>query len=127
MSDKYKLEDGRTLRVINGNILVEQVPLPDRYKGSSIIINRAKEDATAVGIVRAVSLMWSKKGTQYAIPGLEPGVKVAFLWFYAERHTNQQLKARLGENLILLKWEDISLVWPATHDYEISDIASMGV
>lgn len=125
----YRLPDGRMFRVLNGNILVERIALPRTYKDSNIIINREKEDATAIGIVRAVSHLWSKKGQKpVPIDGIEPGLKVAFLWFYAERHTNRQVQQCLGENLVLLKWQDISLVWdPKIRDYEISDIVSNGV
>lgn len=123
----YKLPDGRTFRVVGPNILVERVSLPQVSKGG-IIIRREKEDATAIGIVRAVGRLDTKKGAKkIGIDGIEPGMKVAFLWFYAERHTNLQIRERIGDNLVVLKWEDISLVWdPKVQDYEISDIASMG-
>lgn len=123
----YKLPDGRSLRVVGSNILVERIALPNPSKGG-LIINRAKEDATAVGIVRAVGHLYARKGGK-AVPidGIEPGMKVAFLWFYAERHTNLQIRQRIGDSFVFLKWEDISLVWdPSVRDYEISDICSMG-
>ncbi len=122
----YRLPDGRIFRVVGSNILVERIPLQQVSPGG-IIIRREKEDATAIGIIRAVGHIHTKKGNEVNIRDVEPGMKCAFLWFYAERHTNQQIQARIGENLILLKWEDISLVWdPKVHDYEISDIVSLG-
>jgi co-chaperonin GroES (HSP10) len=127
----FQLLDGRMMRVLGNNILVERVKLPDTYRGSSIIIDRQKEDATAIGIIRAVGRHAVKKprpdGPEYVpIDVLEPGMKCAFLWFYAERHTNLQIQERLGQSLLILKWEDISFAWDASEEHEVSGICSMG-
>lgn len=126
----FKLLDGRTLRVIGNNILVERIKLDETYKNSPIIVDRQKEDATAIGIIRAVGRHAVKKpapgGPEYIpIDVLEPGMKCAFLWFYAERHTNLQIQERLGQSLIILKWEDISFAWSGDEEHEVSDIRSM--
>jgi len=126
----FQLHDGRTVRVIGNNILVERVKLPETYKNTKIIIDRQKEDATAIGIIRAVGTLAVVKpgdGPQrMPLFGLEPGMKCAFLWFYAERHTNLQIQERLGQSLIVLKWEDISFVWPGNEEHDVSGICSMG-
>ena len=129
--NKHTLPDGRVFRVLNDNILVERVKLPETYSGGRIIVNREKEDATAIGIVRAVGMHAVKKPapggpTHVPIDDLVPGMYCAFLWFYAERHTNQQISRMLGDGLIILKWEDIGLYWPADEKHEISDIRSNG-
>lgn len=129
--NRFKLPDGRTLRVLGDNILVERIELGETYKDSSIIVNRQKEDATAIGIIRAVGthavLKPREDGPQrIPIDILEPGMKCSFLWFYAERHTNLQVQARIGKNIVFLKASDIGLVWPSDEDYEVSDIKSLG-
>lgn len=128
--NKFKLPDGRMLRVVGDNILVERIKLPETYKDSPIIVNRQKEDATAIGVIRAVGMHAVLKpgdGPQrIPIDVLEPGMNCSFLWFYAERHTNLQVQERIGENLIFLKASDISLIWPAGEEHEISDIKSLG-
>lgn len=121
-----KLPDGRTLRVIGNNILVERIPVPTKTAGGIIISNPEREDATALGIIRAVGRLVTKKGTEVPIDVLEPGMKCAFLWFYAERHTNQMVQQVIGENFVFLKWEDISLIWPADEEHAVSDIKSLG-
>lgn len=125
--NSYTIPGGLTVRPYGSNILVERIILPRTYKDTNIIIEREKEDATAIGIVRAVGHLWAKK-TGVKVPlGLEPGMKVAFLWFYAERHTNKKIQQVIGENFVFLKWEDISLAWdPGVQDHEISDIRSLG-
>lgn len=125
--NQYTLPDGRVLRVANDWILVERIPVPTKTAGGLFIPNPEREDATALGIIRAVGHLTAKKtGAPVPIDTLEPGLMCAFLWFYAERHTNQQIQQRIGENFIFLKWEDISLVWPASEPHTISDIRSMG-
>lgn len=125
--DSYQIPDGPLVRPYGSYILVERIELGETYKNSSIIVAREKEDATAIGIVRAVGKMYSKKNGRPLPIDLEPGLKVAFLWFYAERHTNQKIQQVIGKNFIFLKWEDISLAWdPKICDYEITDIKSMG-
>lgn len=127
----FTLPDGRTLRIIGDNILVERIRLPNTYKDSTIIVNREKEDATAIGIIRAVGQHPVKRPREdgpvsIPIDILEPGMNCAFLWFYAERHTNLQVQERIGDNLIFLKASDITLIWPKGEEHEISDIKSLG-
>ena len=123
--NKFILPDGRALHVIGSNILVQRVELPQVSPGGIIFTDRQKEDATAMGIIRAVGHLETKKGVQVPLD-VEVGMHCAFLWFYAERHTNQQVRERIGDDLIFLKWEDITLVWSAEDHYDICDIRSMG-
>lgn len=121
-----KLPDGRTLRVLGNNILVERIPVPTKTAGGIILSNPEREDATALGIVRAVGHITTAKGVEVPIDVMEPGMMCAFLWFYAERHTNKMIQQVIGENLVFLKWEDISLIWPADEPHTVSDIKSLG-
>lgn len=125
--NRYTTPDGTTVVVVGNNILVERIKLPTTTASGIVLPNAHREDATAIGIVRAVGQHTAKKGDRRTpIDGLEPGVMCAFLWFYAERHTNQRVQECLGENLVFLKWEDISLIWPADEPHVISDIRSGG-
>lgn len=126
----FKLPDGRTFRVLGDNILVQRIKLPETYEGGRIIVRREKEDATAVGRILAVgkhAVIKPKPGGPAHIPIdiLEPGMMCAFLWFYAERHTNQLVSELLGEGIITLKPSDISLVWAGNEKHEVSDIKSL--
>lgn len=127
----YQLPDGQRFTVVGDNILVERIELPRTYAGGLIVVNREKEDATAIGIVRAVGELAVKKpkdGDPMTVPiepALVPGARCAFLWFYAQRHTNIMVQHSLGNNFILLKAADIALVWPAEEEHEIADIRSM--
>lgn len=128
--NKFKLEDGRTIRILGDNILVQRIKLPETYEGGKIIVRREKEDATAIGKILAVGKHAVIKPkvdgpTHIPIDILEPGMMCAFLWFYAERHTNQLISGTLGEGIITLKPPDIALVWQGNEKYEVSDIQSL--
>jgi len=130
-SNKFELKDGRTIRVLGDNILVQRIKLPETYEGGKIIVRREKEDATAIGRILAVGKHTVIKPkpdgpTHIPIDILEPGMMCAFLWFYAERHTNQLVSELLGEGIIALKPPDISLVWSGNEKHEVSDIKSLG-
>ncbi len=138
----YELPNGRTLRIITAQILVERIPLPGvdpatgmlTTKSGIVIPNPHREDPTAIGIIRAVGHLWksgpkNEDGEREPVMvqlDCEPGMKCCFLWFYAETHTNQMIAKLLGDNFIMLKWEDIGLVWPGNEEHEVSDIRSMG-
>lgn len=107
---------------MGSNILVERIAV-EKVSAGGIIINPEREDATALGVVRAVGAITTKDGGTAPID-IVPGERCCFLWFYAERHTNKQVQQRIGENFVFLKWEDISLVWPADEPHTISDIKS---
>lgn len=140
--NKYKLPDGRYFRVNGAQILVERIPLPGvdekgmlTTKGGIIIPLAHRDDPTAIGIIRAVGYLWKpgpknengERGEPVKVSlDCEPGMKCCFLWFYAESQTNQLIQKILGDNFIVLKWEDIGLVWPGNEDHHVSDIRSMG-
>lgn len=142
MSDQYILPNGLSYRTINAQVLVERIKLPGyddatgmvKTPAGIFIPNPEREDPTAIGIVRAVGYLWKPgpkdengERTPVKVPlDIEVGMKCSFLWFYAETHTNQMVKLLLGENFILLKWEDIGLCWPGDEDHIISDMKSMG-
>lgn len=122
---RFTLPDGRVLRVMNNSILVERIPLSKMTSSGLYIPNPEKEDATAVGIVRAVGHHRTKRGGNLVpIDGVEPGMYCAFLWFYAEHHSNKSIQKQIGDNFVFLKWEDISLVWPADEEHTVSNLRS---
>ena len=119
----YTLPDGRVLRVMNNNILVERLPLPKVTASGLHLPNPEKEDVTAVGVIRAVGKLRAKEdGELVPISGVEPGMYCAFPWLYAVQHTNKRVQQHLGENFLFLKWDDILLVWPEGETPNISDI-----
>ncbi len=122
----FTLPDGKRFRVVGSHILVQRVPVAKVSAGGIFLHNPEKEDATALGVIRAVGVLHNKDGEDVPIDRLAPGMKCAYLWFYSERHTNQQVRQRLGDDFVLLKWEDILLVWEANEEYVVSDIVSNG-
>lgn len=141
MSNRYGLPSGEFFKIINERVLVERIRRPGvddqgmLHTKSGILIPHAhRDDPTAIGIVRAVGYLWKQtkpnaNGERQSVKvplDCEPGMKCSFLWFYAETHTNQMIQKILGDNFILLKWEDIGLVWPGNEDHEVSDMRSLG-
>jgi co-chaperonin GroES (HSP10) len=124
--NSYQIPGGQLITVVGSGILVERVPVAKVSPGGIFLHNPEKEDGTALGIIRAVGHLTTKKGAKQPIDRLVPGMKCAFLWFYAERHTNQQIRQRIGDDFVFLKWEDIILVWEADEEYRVSDIVSNG-
>ena len=125
MSDalSYMLPDGRVLRVMNNNILVERLPLSKMTASGLYMPNPEKEDATAIGIIRAVGRIETKKGgKRVPISGLKPGMRCVFPWLYAVQHTNKRIQQQIGENFLFLKWDDILLVWPDDEEHTVSDV-----
>jgi len=130
--DTYVFPDGRKFRVLGRNILVRRVSPPERSQGGILLVDGGKgSDGTEVGIILAVGHITAKKtGVRIPLsevePGLTPGQMCSYLWFYSERHTNINLRARLGHDVSIIQPEDIGLVWPATEPYVVSGIQSMG-
>lgn len=135
----YRLPNGTIYKVINERVLVERVQLPGmddhgmRKVGGIWRPNEHREDPTAIGIVRAVGYLHKHPKLEDGSRGhikvpldIEVGMNCAFLWFYAETQTNIMLRNTIGDNFLLLKWEDIGLCWPAGEQHEVSDIRSLG-
>lgn len=135
----YQLPNGQLFRCINERILVERVPIPGtdhqgmRLQGGVWRPLAHREDPTAIGIVRAVGFLHKHpklengERTQIRVQlDIEVGMRCAFLWFYAETQTNQMISEILGDNFVLLKWEDIGLCWPDDENHMVSDIRSLG-
>lgn len=124
MTQTYEIPGVGAVTVVGSNILVQRIPRARETKGG-IILNQEAFDATAHGIIRAVGVNRTEEGDTYPIPDLEPGMKCAFLWFYAERHTNKSVRSILGDDFMFLKAADIVVVWGAEEDHVIEDIKSM--
>jgi len=139
--NKYVLPNGESFKIINAQVLVERIQRPGvddkgmlHLESGIVIPNAHRDDPTAIGIIRAVGHLWKQtkpdaNGKRHLVKvplDCEPGMKCSFLWFYAETHTNQMVQKVLGENFILLKWEDIGLVWPGDEDHFVSDMRSLG-
>ncbi len=121
---EYTLPSGEVVKVVGSNILVERIPR-SRESAGGIILNQEAFDATAHGIIRAIGVNHTDEGIPYPIPDVEVGMRCAFLWFHAERHTNQNVRAILGDNFIFLKAADLIVVWPEGEQYDVQDIKSM--
>ena len=120
----FQIPNGPLVSVVGNNILVERIAVDKVSKGGILIPGIEKEDATAIGIIRAVGQITTKEGGVAPIDSIVPGMKCFYLWFYAERHTNKSAQHRLTENFLFLKWEDIVLVCDADDQYEVTDIRS---
>lgn len=125
--NSHTLSDGRTIRLVSRYILVERQPPPERSAGGIILIDGGKlSDGTEIGKVLAVGYQETKKGKRFPIRDIVPGMMCSYLWFYSETHSNQGMRARLGDNISLIRPEDIGVVWDGDETHTVSDIVSMG-
>jgi co-chaperonin GroES (HSP10) len=99
------------------NILVKRTPLPKVTAGGIYLANPEHVDATAHGVIVAVG-----PGKNGISPGVESGLRCAYLWHYAESHKNKLLQKRLGEDYVFLKADDIILVWDEEDVCQVSDM-----
>jgi co-chaperonin GroES (HSP10) len=128
MTDRYTTPSGRTIHLVGRWILVERQPPPEVSKGGIVLVDGGKlSDGTEIGKIVAIGYEEPKKGPRRPIRDLKVGLMCSYLWFYSESHTNQGMRARLGEeNLSIIKPEDIGLVWEPEDNHTVSDIVSLG-
>jgi len=116
MSDTYTTASGVKIRVIGDNVLVLADEPPDRSKSGLVIYpDGAMTHVFNTGVVVAVGYVWhktSKGRVKVPVPGLETGLRVAFIRFLAEQNTNKQVRVLANEDLLRIKASDVVLVIP---------------
>lgn len=111
--DTFVTESGVSIRMLHNNILV-RIDKPSEKSRSGMILypSGAMEHANNTGTIVAFGYEYAPKGTEpRPIHGLEVGLKVLFVRFLAEQHTNETVRELLGEDLIRLQPNDIQLVY----------------
>ena len=123
MKDTYKLPDGRSIRVLNDNILV-QLDNPDELSRGGIYLPRGSyEHPYSTGRVMAVGyhhgVERNEEGkivgqTKTPIAGLEVGDGIFCIRFLDQQDSNRTLQRDFGAGLIRIKPTDVMFVF----DYE---------
>uniref|UniRef100_A0A7C3WM70 10 kDa chaperonin n=1 Tax=Dictyoglomus turgidum TaxID=513050 RepID=A0A7C3WM70_9BACT len=78
--------------------------------GGIIMPDDAHQDAIGYGIVEAVGPGYWRDGRYLSIEevdGLKVGMKVSFIKFLKDTHTNEGIRNRIGDDLILIDTKDI--------------------
>jgi co-chaperonin GroES (HSP10) len=111
--DVHVFEDGTRLRVVGDSILVNpDIPADRTASGLILYPDGSMEHVLNTGTVLAFGTTRPKrKGQPVPIPGLEKGLKLAFVRFVAEQDSNKQLRIRY-RGVIRLKVSDVLVVYP---------------
>lgn len=109
--DTYTTSEGTKIRIL-GNRLLVKIDEPPKQSSSGLIIypSGAMEHVNNTGTILAFGTIW--KGVErIPIPGLEVGMKVMFVRFLADQHTNKNIQHVLGTGLIQLAPSDVQLLY----------------
>jgi co-chaperonin GroES (HSP10) len=115
--DTYVTPEGKKIRIL-GNRLLVRIDKPQEMTSSGLIIyaSGAMEHVNNTATILAFGTIWNGN-ERIPIPGLEVGLKIMFVRFLAEQHTNQNIRHILGEDLIQLAPSDVQLLYtPDEHD-----------
>lgn len=118
--DTYVHTDGTKFRVMGNNILVRMDPLPTHTVSGLIEMpGAAIEHIVHTGTILAFGCL---RTDDYDIPmpGIEVGLRCAFLRFHKEQHSNLQLRKIIDENIIKVGWTDLYIVWPAGETHVVT-------
>jgi co-chaperonin GroES (HSP10) len=109
--DTYTTPEGTKIRIL-GNRLLVKIDEPPKSSSSGLIVypNGAMEHVNNTGTILAFGTIW-KGAERIPIPGLEVGLKVVFVRFLAEQHTNKNIQHTLGAGMIQLAPSDIQLLY----------------
>lgn len=118
--NEYETPDGRVVRLINDDVLVKIDP-PRETSSGGIIIPDTVGDRGDAGILTTGTVLaygffeiGGKKGRPFKripIPELSVGMKVVFIRYYAEQHSNKQIQYRLEEGVIKMNAPDFMLAF----------------
>lgn len=118
--NEYRAPDGRVVRLINDDVLVKMDPPRERSSGG-IVIPDTVGDRGDAGILTTGTILaygfvklGGKNGLppiRMPIPEMSVGLKVVFIRYYAEQHSNQQIQYRLEEGVIRMKPLDFMLAF----------------
>lgn len=114
--NEYMTKNGK-LRLINHRVLVKTDPAQDRSSSGLIHFpDGAMEHTLKTGTIVAFGFM--REGFEQKpvtknvpIPGLEVGMKCAFVRFLEKHHSNVQLQEMLDEDLMIVQPSDLLLVF----------------
>ena len=110
------------VRPINDWVLVKMDDLPEQRGGILLTVD------SSANTVRTATVLKVGKGKRtgegyYRHPGVKPGEKVAFFRWHQEHKPGKQLAAymaEVGDDLGLLKAEDILFAYDATDNIEVT-------
>jgi co-chaperonin GroES (HSP10) len=111
-SDTYVLPDGRKVRMMNKNLLVK-IDKPAEKTASGLVLypGGAMEHANNTGTILAFGYEYDENGERIPLRDLEVGLKVLFVRFLADQHTNEQIREMFGEDIIRLQPSDVFFVY----------------
>lgn len=109
--DTYTTPEGTKIRILGNRLLVKIDELA-KTSASGLIVypNGAMEHVNNTGTILAFGTIW-KGNERIPIPGLEVGLKVMFVRFLADQHTNKNVQHVLGAGLIQLAPSDVQLLY----------------
>lgn len=111
----YTTKNGQTIRLINNRVLV-QLEKPQEASASGLVLypNGSMENVNTFGRIMAYGFILPKEGPdsgkRLPIPGLEVGKRVVFIRFLANQHTNESIRALLGDDLVVIAPSDIAAI-----------------
>lgn len=112
--DTYLTPSGLKIRMLGKNILVK-IDKPAEKTESGLILypSGAMEHANNTGTVVAFGYEYIGETSVEPVPlrDIEVGMKVLFVRFLADQHTNENMQYLLGEGLIRLQPSDIQLAY----------------
>lgn len=112
MTDTHRFEDGTALRIRGDNVLVREDPISEKTDSGMLYKpDGAVEHVVHTGTVCAFGDLNTESGP-VSPPGLEVGMKCAYIRFLREQESNLQIRKRFGEEYYRVKTADILFVYP---------------
>lgn len=117
---QYRTPNGEIVRLVNDDLIVRMDPLRETTRGGIIIPDTAGDRGDAgiltTGTVEAFGFatIGGKKNIPFQripLPEFYIGMKVVFIRYYAEQHTNKSIQHTFGEGVIKLKPLDVMLAF----------------
>lgn len=117
--DTYITPEGTKIRIM-GNRLLVKIDKPSEKTASGLILypGGAMEHANNTGTILAFGTIW-RGAERIPIPGLEIGLKVLFVRFLAEQHTNENFQHLVGPGLIQMAPNDIQLIYSPDDEHRV--------
>lgn len=111
----YTHPDGRTLTMMNDNILVK----PDKHENVSAggLVLTQDQHPLNTGTVLAFGVKRLEDNSTIPLPELEVGKKVVFVKYLAQQHSNLQV-SELFDGLIKVNYTDIMLILDDEDDFK---------
>jgi len=119
---QYRTPEGEIVSLINDDLIVRMDPLRDKTSGGIIIPDtvgdRGDEGILVRGTIEAYGFttIGGKRKIPFQripLPEFYVGMKVVFIRFHAEQHTNKDIQHIMGDGVIRMKPLDIMLAFDA--------------